>query len=535
MKKNAKQVPGSDRPAQASAKRQRAETELVAINRVLAAEIAQREQAEARRQASEERFRVLFETSSDAIMTLEPPAWRFTSGNPATVKMFQAQDEAQFVRQSPWEFSPPCQPDGTRSPDKAKAMIERAMQEGSHFFEWEHRRADGEIFPATILLTRVTLGEAVFLQATVRDITESKRVEQELKIAAEQWDATFNSIADLVSVQDANHRLVRVNQAYATAFGRPPEQLIGRPCYEIVHGRTDPWLDCPCSRVLATKQPARVDLFEPTLGAHLEISASPLLDAGGAVVGCVHIAKDITARKQAEQRQAELLARLAEINQELKNFAYVVSHDLKAPLRAIKTLADWLATDYRDRLDAQGQENLQLLGSRVDRMQSLIDGILQYSRVGHAEQTAVPVPLDQLVPEVIENLGAPAHISIRIETELPTVAGDPTRITQVFQNLLSNAIKYRDKPRGDIGVGCVAQDGFWKFRVRDNGPGIDPGHFERIFQLFQTLGPREDGESTGIGLAITKKIVEMYGGRIWVESELGRGSTFFFTFPQRIV
>ena len=808
------------------AERKRTEAELSAINKVLASEIAHRERAEAELWESEQKFRVLFEVSSDAIMTLAPPTWRFTSGNPATVKMFQARDEVQFVSKAPWDVSPEFQPDGTRSDDKAKAMIGKAMQEGSHFFEWDHMRLDGEVFPATVLLTRATLGDKVFLQATVRDITEvkkateklrrseeeyrslfenmlngfaccemlfengrpedfvylkvndaferltglkdvvgkkvtevipgikesnpelfeiygrvaltgkpesfevhlntigwlsisvhspkegyfvavfeniterkeaeeqirqnsqiqttlngllslsleeltmedmlqqaighiasaagsafeskgaifladdkeemlvmaaqqgmdvpllamcarvpfgkctcgraalsgetqfvhcvderhentfegipphghycvpilssgkvvgvintyikeghvrrqeeeeflraaaavlagiieRKRAEQELKVAAEQWSTTFNSIADLVSVQDMNHRLVRVNAAYVGAFGKSPEQLVGRACHEIVHGRQAPWPDCPCKIVFETGKPARVEIFEPSLGVHLEVSVSPLFGPKGEVAGCVHIAKNITERKQAELKQTELLEQLAGTNQELRDFAYVISHDLKAPLRAIRTLAEWLCADYQDKLDEQGKENLQLLGGRVNRMQNLIDGVLQYSRIGRTEQGTAPVDLRQIVPEIIENLGAPEHVSIRIESDLPTLEADTTRVTQVFQNLLSNAIKYMDKPQGNITVGCVEENGFWKFSVCDNGPGIEEKYFERIFKLFQTLAPRDSSEGTGVGLTITKKIVEMYGGRIWVESEVGRGSTFFFTFPKK--
>ncbi|MCX5646827.1 MAG: ATP-binding protein [Phycisphaerae bacterium] len=216
-----------------------------------------------------------------------------------------------------------------------------------------------------------------------------------------------------------------------------------------------------------------------------------------------------------------------------KDFAYVVSHDLKAPLRGIRAISDWLCADYQDKLDPQGKENLRLLGSRVERMHNLIDGVLQYSRVGHTEQGTVPVDLGRLLPEIIDNLGVPEHIAIDVPADLPTVEADKTRITQVFQNLLSNAVKYLDKPQGNITVGCAEDDGFWTFSVADNGPGIEKKDFERIFKLFQTLASREDCESTGVGLTVAKKIVEMYGGRIWVESEVGKGSTFFFTFPRQ--
>jgi signal transduction histidine kinase len=243
--------------------------------------------------------------------------------------------------------------------------------------------------------------------------------------------------------------------------------------------------------------------------------------------------QEIAERKKAEQRQAELLEQLENINQELKEFAYVVSHDLKAPLRGIKTLVEWITTDYADKLDDNGKEQMNLLTCRTDRMQNLIDGILQYSRIGRIEEEKVAVNLNELVSEVIDMIAPPENITITIENELPTIECEQTRILQVFQNLLSNAVKYMDKPKGLIKVGCVELDGFWEFYVADNGPGIEEKHFEKIFQLFQTLAPRDECESTGIGLTIIKKIVEMYGGKIWVQSKVSEGSTFFFTLPKQ--
>jgi signal transduction histidine kinase len=268
--------------------------------------------------------------------------------------------------------------------------------------------------------------------------------------------------------------------------------------------------------------------------AELTIANRYLKEAKGELEkGNEVLSKEITVRKKAEQRQAELLEQLEKINQELKNFAYIVSHDLKAPLRGIKTLVEWITTDYADKLDDNGKEQMNLLTCRVDRMHNLIDGILQYSRVGRIEEEKVVVNLNELVTEVIDLIAPPENISITIENELPVIECSRTRITQVFQNLLSNAVKYMDKPQGQIKVGCVEEDGFWEFYVADNGPGIEEKHFEKIFQLFQTLAPRDEFESTGIGLTVTKKIVELYNGKIWVKSEPGQGSTFFFTLPKQ--
>lgn len=246
----------------------------------------------------------------------------------------------------------------------------------------------------------------------------------------------------------------------------------------------------------------------------------------------VAIVRDISERKMVEEQKARLMDELESANEELRNFAHVVSHDLKAPLRAIGALADWLSTDYADKFDDEGKEHMRLLVSRVHRMSNLIDGILQYSRVGRVREALVELDLNQVVLEVIDLLSPPANITIRVENPLPRIIAEPTRIQQIFQNLLSNAINYMDKPQGEIRIACCVEGEQWKFSIADNGPGIEARHFERIFQLFQTLAPRDRIESTGVGLALVKKIVEMYGGQIWVDSKTGEGSTFFFTLPK---
>ncbi len=243
--------------------------------------------------------------------------------------------------------------------------------------------------------------------------------------------------------------------------------------------------------------------------------------------------QEVAERKRAQEKQTELLEQIESINRELRDFASIVSHDLKAPLRGIKTLANWISTDYADKLDKDGREQINLLSGRVDWMHQLIEGVLEYSRVGRTKEERVQVNLSEVVPKVIDMVVPPENITITVENELPTIECEPTRIMQVFENLLSNAVKYMDKPNGQIKVGYVEDDSFLKFSVSDNGPGIEEKHFEKIFQIFQTLSPRENSESTGVGLTIIKKIVELYGGKIWVESTVGEGSTFFFTLPKQ--
>lgn len=235
-------------------------------------------------------------------------------------------------------------------------------------------------------------------------------------------------------------------------------------------------------------------------------------------------------RKRERRRSLE---EVESVNRELKDFAYIVSHDLKAPLRGIKTIAGWLSSDYADKLDEEGKKQIEMLTSRVDRMHNLIEGVLSYSRIGRIRERMVEVDLGVLVSEIIDTLSPPEHIDIVVEDTLPTIVFERTRITQVFQNLLGNAVKYMDKPQGMIKIGCRDEGDFWRFSIEDNGVGIEPEHFDRIFQIFQTLSSRDEVEGTGVGLTVVKKIVELYGGRIWLQSEPGTGSTFFFVLPKQ--
>jgi len=272
---------------------------------------------------------------------------------------------------------------------------------------------------------------------------------------------------------------------------------------------------------------------------HLECSASLVRRKGGAK-GLVLMVRDVTERKQAETMLEALnrdlkstIADLERSNQELRDFAHVAAHDLKAPLRGIATLADWIVQDCADKIDGQGRDNLALLQQRVNRMTRLIDGILRYAEVGHDDHGVEMIDTRALVAEVVEQIAPPEHITVRVEDPLPVVPCERAALTQVFQNLLSNAVKYMDKPEGEIRVAAEEGEDYWTFRIQDNGPGIEETYFDRIFQMFQTLAPSHGGDSTGIGLAIVKKIVQMHGGNVWVQSQPGCGSTFLFTLPKK--
>ncbi len=252
----------------------------------------------------------------------------------------------------------------------------------------------------------------------------------------------------------------------------------------------------------------------------------------GKVVQSLGMFLDLTARKHAESQREMLILDLNRANEELRDFAYIVSHDLKAPLRAIGSLAEWLAKDYIGVLDEEGQENLQLLLGRTKRMNNLIEGILRYSRAGRVKPELDTLDSGKIARVVVDAISPPPNIKVSIQGSLPMVIYDRTHLEQLFQNLVSNAIKHLGKPDGEVSIACRDDGDFWEFCVRDNGQGIDEKHFDRIFKIFQSLKARDELESTGIGLTLVKKIVEIYGGSVWVKSKTDVGSEFYFTIPK---
>jgi len=229
---------------------------------------------------------------------------------------------------------------------------------------------------------------------------------------------------------------------------------------------------------------------------------------------------------EEQQARQEVLIR------DLESFAYVVSHDLKSPLRGISKLAEWVVADYNDKLDDEGRNSLRLLTSRVQRMDSLIDGILEYSRLGRQESAMTDVDVNELLRDIIDLHSDNGHVRIALMGTMPTVRNDRAKLGQVFSNLISNAIRHNDKVKVDIEVGCEDRGDRFAFRITDNGPGIDPEYHNKVFGMFQTLRPKDETESTGIGLPIVKRIVEDGGGKISLDSEAGKGATFTFTIPK---
>ena len=272
------------------------------------------------------------------------------------------------------------------------------------------------------------------------------------------------------------------------------------------------------------------------------LSVTPLAaEINGNIRGAVVTLLDITDRRLSEETTRQRALELAHTaralkrsNEELDQFAYITSHDLRAPLRGIANLSQWIEEDMGDRFTPEAHQQMELLRGRVHRMEALIDGILEYSRIGRVKAEREQINVASLLAEVIDLLDPPDRFTIEIQRGMPIVDGHKLRFQQVFLNLLSNALKHHDKPAGRIVVGCREVDEMYEFWVSDDGPGIEPQYHERVFVLFQTLQARDKVEGTGVGLSLVKKIVEAEGGTIGVESQPGQGTTFRFTWPRRV-
>ena len=244
-------------------------------------------------------------------------------------------------------------------------------------------------------------------------------------------------------------------------------------------------------------------------------------------MGSVGVHLDITKQKELELQKQDLVNELEESNKGLQEYAHIVSHDLKSPLRSVTALATWLYDDYKDVLDENGKYNLQMMMEKVEGMDKLIDGILKYSTVNSDTLDNTEVNVNEVIKEISEIIYIPEHVTIKVANKLPIIQADKVKIHQLFQNFLSNAVVNIDKKVGLVEVASEETKTHWQFSIKDNGVGIPKEYHEKIFKIFQSIGNNE--RSTGIGLSIVKKIIDRYNGKVWLESEIGVGTTFFFT------
>jgi len=357
-----------------------------------------------------------------------------------------------------------------------------------------------------------------------RDITEKQQARAEV-------DRLFELSLDMMCIAGTDGYFRRVNPAFQRILGYEPGELLSSAFVEFVH---------PDDR-------------EATFAAMAQLAAGlPVVDFRNryrAKDGSWHwlawrstppdefdgiyaVARDITDERRAQELISQQAAELERSNTDLEEFAYVASHDLQAPLRAIGNLADWIGDDMPESAPESVSNHLNAMRARVGQMQRLIDDLLAYSRAGRAANATQVVDIGALVKSVIALIGPPAGIEVSVEPEMPAIRTERAPLEQIFRNLIGNAITHHDRETGHVRVGARRADGSWEFSVADDGPGVPEEDRERIFQMFQRLKNAEGG--TGIGLALVAKIVERGGGRVWVESAPDRGSVFRFTWPDAV-
>jgi len=376
-------------------------------------------------------------------------------------------------------------------------------------------------------------GQVIRVAAFSQDITERKRGEEALKRLA----AIIESSDDAIIGKTLDGTITSWNPAAEQLYGYTAQEAIGMSINRLTPPDYAAELDDILARIarnefVAHHETVRID----KAGRRMEVSLtlSPIRDAGGNVVGASSITRDITERKRAEEALRKTAAELAQSNRELEQFAYVASHDLQEPLRAVSGYVSLIEARLQDTLDEKTRQYIDGTIQGAARMQQLITDLLALSRVGTQGKPFVPTDLNTVLAQALMSVSVSTREAGATITHdpLPTLSVDAGQLVLLFQNLLGNAIKFHGERPPVIHIGAQPHEDHWLFSVRDNGIGIEPQYYERIFLIFQRLHTRKQYPGTGIGLAICKKIVERHAGSIWVESRPEEGTTFYFTIPR---
>lgn len=434
-------------------------------------------------------------------------------------------------------------------------------------------RKDGTTFPLDLSVSEMYVEETRMFTGIVRDITERKAVENTLEKANRKTQLILNSAGEGIFGLDLDGNTTFANAMAERILGYKEEELLGKRQHDLIHhskpdGTPYPHEDCHIYSALRDGKVRREseEVFWRKEGTPVPVEyVSTPIKENEKIVGAVVTFKDISEHKRIERiinAHTKDLKRANEMlflsNKELDDFAYIVSHDLKEPLRGIYNFSSFLKEDYSDKLDEDGKSKLETLERLSKRMEALINSILDYSRLGHSEDIFEPIDLNTVLPNTLEDMQSlinESHVDVRLAENFPQVFGNETRISEVFQNLIANAIKYNDKTDKWVEVGYILNgnengnglDALTKpnienpsdkpapvFYVRDNGIGILEKHFDSLFRIFKRLnGKNKFSEGTGAGTTIVKKIVEQHNGRIWLESKVDEGTTFYFTLGKK--
>jgi len=500
-------------------------------------DISVRKAAETHLAQMEERYRGLLEAAPDAMVVVDEEGEIVLLNLQAEQRFGYQRDELvgqKVTNIIPEGFAERLLSDGTRT--AAEAL---AQQIGTGI-ELVGRRKDGSAFPIELMLSPLGSAEGILVTAAIRDISVRKAAEAHLAQTEERHRGLLEAAPDAMVMVNEGGQIVLLNLQAEKQFGYHRDELVGQKVQKIIP-------EGQIGRLLSDGRCSLEDGRMPEMGTGIELTGrrkngsdfpieiilGPLESAEGTLTTAA--IRDITTRRAAEAHLLQKMDELNRSNEELGQFAYIASHDLQEPLRMVASYTQLLSRRYKGKLDSDADEFIAFAVDGANRMQRLIQDLLAYSRVGTKGKDLLETSSEDALEQALINLRGAIEENGALITHdaLPPVLADEMQLIQLFQNLVGNALKYQGPGTPRVHISAENTDGKkWMFSVRDNGLGIDPQYFEKIFGMFQRLHKREEFAGTGIGLAICKKIVERHGGSISVDSELGEGSTFHFVLSE---
>lgn len=385
---------------------------------------------------------------------------------------------------------------------------------------------DAENKPLAIVISFVVLDKTISTQfKQANDSCDQQNDYQEL----------FNNMKDVYFELDANGWIKEISPSIKEIVHLNRQEVLKK---KLSYFFTDLENEEVFLKIL--KQQKEIENFDVSLSdpngnfTPCSISAKLVEDEHSKEIKIIGSIRNITDRKIDEEKIMKAMRKLKSINKDLMDFAYITSHDLKSPLRAINTLANWIVMDEENKLSQAGKQNMKLLIGRTERMHRLIEAIFEYINIVNFDADKVAIDLNKTLSNIVEKISCPENIKISVQEDLPQIIFERTRIEQIFENLIENAVNYMNKEDGKIKVEFEDKESDWQFSVTDNGPGIEEKYFTKVFQIFQALDNKEDIDGTGIGLAIVKKVIDKYEGNIWLESKPDEGLKVTFTIPKNL-